>query len=138
MGRAETVGMIESYAGPREAVQIARERRFEDPAYESRRLFAELLGTFMLVLAGAGAPVVEAISHGTIGRGAAVTVPGLTVMAVILFMGAVSGAHLNPAVSVAFAARGDFPWRRVPAYAAGSPPGGTSPGCFLDARSGRW
>ena len=36
------------------------------------------------------------------------------VLAVILFMGKVSGAHLNPAVSVAFALRGDFPWRRVP------------------------
>jgi aquaporin Z len=40
------------------------------------------------------------------------------VAAVILFMGAVSGAHLNPAVSVAFALRRDFPWRRVPAYVA--------------------
>jgi aquaporin Z len=38
------------------------------------------------------------------------------VMAIILFMGATSGAHLNPAVSIAFAARGDFPWRRVPGY----------------------
>ena len=38
------------------------------------------------------------------------------VAAIILFMGTVSGAHLNPAVSVAFALRGDFPWRRVPAY----------------------
>jgi aquaporin Z len=38
------------------------------------------------------------------------------VAAIILFMGAVSGAHLNPAVSVAFALRGDFPWKRVPAY----------------------
>ena len=37
-------------------------------------------------------------------------------MAIILFMGAVSGAHLNPAVSLAFAMRGDFPWRRVPGY----------------------
>ena len=49
-------------------------------------------------------------------RTAAVTAPGLMVMAIILFMGAVSGAHLNPAVSIAFAARGDFPWRRVPGY----------------------
>ena len=38
------------------------------------------------------------------------------VMAIILFMGKVSGAHLNPAVSLAFALRGDFPWRRVPGY----------------------
>jgi aquaporin Z len=38
------------------------------------------------------------------------------VMAIILFMGAVSGAHLNPAVTLGFALRGDFPWRRVPGY----------------------
>ena len=38
------------------------------------------------------------------------------VLAIILFMGKVSGAHLNPAVSVAFSLRGDFPWRRVPGY----------------------
>jgi len=38
------------------------------------------------------------------------------VLGIILFMGKVSGAHLNPAVSVAFALRGDFPWRRVPGY----------------------
>ena len=53
---------------------------------------------------------------GAVSRTAAVTAPGLMVMAIILFMGAVSGAHLNPAVSIAFAARGDFPWRRVPGY----------------------
>ena len=38
------------------------------------------------------------------------------VIAVVLLLGAVSGAHLNPAVSLAFALRGDFPWRRVPGY----------------------
>jgi aquaporin Z len=38
------------------------------------------------------------------------------VMAIILFMGAVRAAHLNPAVSVSFALRGNFPWKRVPAY----------------------
>jgi aquaporin Z len=38
------------------------------------------------------------------------------VLAIILFMGAVSGAHLNPAVTLGFALRGDFPWRRVPGY----------------------
>ena len=75
----------------------------------SRRLFSELFGTFLLVLAGAGAGVVNAVSHGAISRPAAVTAPGLTVMAVILFMGAVLGAHLNPAVTIAF-----WPARRLP------------------------
>jgi aquaporin Z len=73
-------------------------------------------GTFFLVLAGAGSAVVDTVSHGAIGRGAGVTAPGLMVMAIILFMGAVSGAHLNPAVTLGFALRGDFPWRRVPGY----------------------
>jgi aquaporin Z len=81
-----------------------------------RRLFSELFGTFLLVLAGAGAGVVGAVSHGQVSRSAGVAAPGLTVMAVILFMGAVSGAHLNPAVTIAFSLRGDFPWRRVPGY----------------------
>jgi aquaporin Z len=89
---------------------------FDDPVHEWRRLFSELLGTFLLVLAGAGGGVVNAVSHGGVSRGAAVTAPGLTVMAVILFMGAVGGAHLNPAVSVMFWLRGDFPARRVPGY----------------------
>lgn len=60
--------------------------------------------------------MVGAISHGAISRSASVTAPGLTVMAIVLFMGNVSGAHLNPAVTVAFALRRDFPWRRVPGY----------------------
>jgi aquaporin Z len=51
-----------------------------------------------------------------IASAALVVAPALMVMAIILFMGAVSGAHLNPAVSFAFAFRGDFPWRRLPAY----------------------
>jgi aquaporin Z len=91
-------------------------RNFDDPRHEWRRLFAEVLGTFFLVLVGAGGGVVDAVSDGAIGRGAAVTAPGLMVMAIILFMGAVSGAHLNPAVTLGFALRGDFPWRRVPGY----------------------
>ncbi len=91
----------------------------------------------MLVLAGAGAPVVDAVSHGRIGRVAEVAAPGLTVLAVILFMGAVSGAHLNPVVSLAFAARGDFPWRRVPGYVAAQLAGAVLAVLFLLAVLGR-
>ena len=89
---------------------------FTDLSQEWRRLFAELFGTFLLVTVGAGASVVDATTHGGIGRVAAVTAPGLLVTAVILSMGAVSGAHLNPVVSIAFALRRDFGWRRVPGY----------------------
>jgi len=102
-----------------------------------RRLFSELLGTFLLVLAGAGAGVVQAVSHGQISRTAGVAAPGLTVMAVILFMGAVSGAHLNPAVTLAFTLRGDFLWRRVPGYLAAQLVGGVLACLFLWALFGK-
>jgi len=89
---------------------------FQDPAQEWRRLCAEFLGTFFLVLVAAGGPMVARAVPGSVGRAAAVSAPGIMVMAVILFMGKVSGAHLNPAVTLAFWLRRDFPWRRVPAY----------------------
>src|SRR5690242_21062646 len=91
-------------------------RDFQDPNQAWRRLFSELYGTFLLVLVAAGGGMMSQAFPNTIGRSAAVVAPGLMVMAIIMFMGKVSGAHLNPAVSIAFALRGDFPWRRVPGY----------------------
>ena len=95
---------------------VASLEDFKDPSQEWRRLFSELLGTFFLVLVAAGGGMMGQAFPNTISRTAAVVAPGLMVMAIILFMGKVSGAHLNPAVSVAFTLRGDFPWRRVPGY----------------------
>lgn len=96
---------------------VARQFDFWDDRYEGRRLFAELLGTFFLVLVAVGAGMVNARFGGqAVPFTARVVAPALMVAAIILFMGAVSGAHLNPAVSVAFALRGDFPWKRVPFY----------------------
>jgi aquaporin Z len=69
----------------------------------------------------------------TITRTAAVVAPGLMVMAIIMFMGKVSGAHLNPAVSIAFALRRDFPWRRVPGYIVVQLVGATLAALFLHA-----
>lgn len=95
---------------------VERITDFNNPKQEWRRLSSEVLGTFSLVLVAAGGGMMNAAFDGAIGRTAAVVAPGLMVMAMILFMGRVSGAHFNPAVSFAFALRGDFPWRRVPGY----------------------
>ncbi len=92
--------------------------RFDDPVVEGRRLFAELLGTAMLVLVAAGGGVVDAVVAGSVSPNAAAVAPGLVVMALIYSTGAVGGAHFNPAVTISFAVRGNFPWFRVPGYVA--------------------
>jgi len=109
---ASILGPIDRY----EQSVLARMRDFQDPHQEWRRLFSEVLGTFLLVIAAAGGGMMGQAFPGAISHSAAVTAPALTVLAVILFMGKISGAHLNPAVSVAFALRRDFPWWRVPGY----------------------
>jgi aquaporin Z len=106
---------------------------FQDSSQEWRRLFAEVLGTFFLVLVAAGGGMMGTAFPGTISRTAAVVAPGLMVLAIILFMGKVSGAHLNPAVSVAFALRGDFPWWRVPGYIVAQLGGAVLAAWFLQA-----
>src|ERR1700684_2704339 len=106
---------------------------FDDPRQEWRRLFSELLGTFFLVLVAAGGGMMGHAFPNTISRTAAVVAPALMVMAIILFMGKVSGAHLNPAVSIAFALRRDFPWWRVPGYIVVQLAGATLAAWFLHA-----
>jgi len=104
---------------------------FLDNALEWRRIFAEAWGTFLLVVVAAGGEVVAARSGGAVTPGMKAVAPGLMVMAIIYFMGAVSGAHLNPAVTLAFAVRRNFPWRRVPGYVLGQVVGGFSAAFFL-------
>jgi aquaporin Z len=116
-------------AGYRAWLTFGDPSEFTDPRLGYRRLFAELLGTFLLVLAAAGGGLLHA--KGEISLAAAVVAPGLMVLATILFMGAVSGAHLNPVVSCAFALRGDFPWARVPWYVLAQLIGATLACVFL-------
>jgi aquaporin Z len=92
-----------------------------------------LFGTFLLVLVAAGGGMMSHAFPDTISRSAAVVAPGLMVLAIILFMGKVSGAHLNPAVSLAFALRGNFPWWRVPGYIIVQLGGATLAALFLHA-----
>jgi aquaporin Z len=136
--------VIEAHEGPADAVGGVRtgpepswSRNFRDDSRWWRRAFAEVLGTFLLVLGGVGSGVAASVTGVPISRAAAVTVPGVTVMAVILFMGKVGGAHLNPVVSIAFALRRDFPWRRVPGYIASQVAGGLLACLFLWAVFGR-
>lgn len=105
-------------------------RDFDNPVREWRRLFAEIWGTFLLVLVAAGAHMVGAIS-GDVSPAAQVIAPGLVVMVIIYFMGSVSGAHLNPAVTFAFAVRRNFPWQRVPGYLVAQAAGGLAAVLFL-------
>ena len=81
-----------------------------------KKLLAECLGTFTLVFAGTGAIVINQVAGGVIGHAGIALTFGLVVMAMIHTFGDVSGAHMNPAVTTAFAAAGRFSWREVPGY----------------------
>jgi aquaporin Z len=120
-----------------EGLEVGGRTEFDNPRHEWRRLFSEIFGTFLLVVVAAGGGVVNAVSPGSIPLGVRVTAPGLMVLAIILFMGAVGGAHLNPAVSLSFAIRRDFPWRRVPGYVIAQLLGATIACLFLWAMFGK-
>ncbi len=83
----------------------------------SRALAAEALGTFALVFFGCGAIVVDA-ERGGLGHLGVSLAFGLVVMTMVAALGRISGAHINPAVTVALAARGRFAWPAVPGYVA--------------------
>jgi len=95
------------------------------------RLFAEAFGTFSLVLAGTGAITVNEVSGGIVTHVGVALTFGLVTMAMIYAVGDISGAHLNPAVTLGFWASGRFPARAVPAYVASQLVGAFAASVFL-------
>lgn len=81
-----------------------------------RRALCELFGTFCLVFAGTGAIVADHATEGRVTHVGVALAFGLVVMAMVATLGEASGAHINPAVTLAFWADGRFEARRVPAY----------------------
>lgn len=97
-----------------------------------RRAVAELVGTYMLVVAGCGAIVVDALTGALTHVGIAL-VFGLVIMVLIVAAGHLSGAHFNPAVTLAFALTRHFPWRDVPLYLSAQLTGATAGALTLRA-----
>lgn len=84
----------------------------------AKKLQAELIGTYCLVFAGTGAIIINDISGGTITHVGIALTFGLVVFAMVTAIGDVSGAHLNPAVTLGFYLAGRFPGREVVPYIA--------------------
>ena len=98
-----------------------------------KKILAELLGTFTLVFAGTGAIVINAAHGGGITHVGIALTFGLVVLAMIHTFGDVSGAHLNPAVTLAFAVARRFAWREVPGYIGAQVVGALAASALLHA-----
>lgn len=102
-----------------------------------RRLFAECFATFVLVFGGTGVVAVNKLTDGGGGLVGVALVWGLLVAVLAYAVGPVSGAHMNPAVTVGLAAAKQFKWREVPWYIGAQCAGAFAASCLLAALTWR-
>jgi len=88
----------------------------EDKQITWRIFIAEFIGTFTLVFAGTGSMMVDIMTNGAIGNLGIAAAFGLAVMVMVYTIGAISGAHINPAVTIGFAVSKKIPIKRIPLY----------------------
>ncbi|XP_028780484.1 aquaporin NIP2-1-like [Neltuma alba] len=91
-----------------------------------RKIMAEIIGTYLLVFVASGTAAQSAFDEQKVSKLGASLAGGFIVMVMIYAIGHISGAHINPAVSLAFAASGHFPWKQVPFYVGAQMTGGIS------------
>ncbi|CAO2816304.1 unnamed protein product [Amaranthus hypochondriacus] len=90
-----------------------------------RKLIAEMIATYLMVFVSCGVNAMNAIDEHKIGKIGVSLAVGMIVMVMIYAVGHISGAHMNPAVTLAFAATRHFPWKQVPIYATAHLTGAT-------------
>ncbi|CAL5191209.1 unnamed protein product [Lathyrus oleraceus] len=98
-----------------------------------RKVFAEVIGTYLLVFVGSGSAAMNAIDENKVTKLGASLAGGFIVTVMIYAIGHISGAHMNPAVSLAFATITHFPWKQVPFYIAAQLTGAISASYTLRA-----
>ncbi|KAL2469948.1 putative aquaporin NIP7-1 [Abeliophyllum distichum] len=81
-----------------------------------RKVLAEVFGTFVLIFCICGIIAIMHLMGGEVGLMEYAATAALTVIVIVFSIGAISGAHVNPAVTIAFATVGPFPWSEVPLY----------------------
>ncbi|WZZ66168.1 hypothetical protein YC2023_077538 [Brassica napus] len=118
MKQNNTVGVNFSTSSKIEPIMMKEVNKYFRENFNFLHLGAEFVGTFILIFTATAGPIVNQKYDGAetlIGNAACA---GLAVMIIILSTGHISGAHLNPSMTIAFAALRHFPWAQVPAYIA--------------------
>ncbi|XP_023528272.1 aquaporin NIP2-1-like [Cucurbita pepo subsp. pepo] len=113
------------YSDPHQSFFRDRFQQLCPPEF-SRKLVAEVIATYLLVFVTCGAAALSVSDERQVSKLGASMTGGLIVTVMIYAVGHISGAHMNPAVTFAFAAVRRFPWKQVPLYAAAQLSGATS------------